>query len=100
MDEQKTLTDEEAIARLFPPGCDEEAICRAIDELPGPKKTVNLIRPEELEQRFGWRRLTANKLVKSGKLPYIRLPNGEIRFDEDEINALIETWRVPATSPD
>jgi predicted site-specific integrase-resolvase len=30
------------------------------------------------------------KLARAGKLPHIVLPDGEVRFDEDEITALLK----------
>ena len=40
------------------------------------------------------------KLAKKGELPFIRLPGGEIRFDEAEIARYIDNRRVPVADHD
>ena len=55
---------------------------------------MTLLFPEQIDELFQWPLGRASRLARRGKLSHIRLPNGEIRFDEDEVSSLIE--RVPA----
>lgn len=47
------------------------------------------IYPEELDRRMGWKPGRAERLAKQRRLPYVLLPDGEIRFDWSEIEPLI-----------
>lgn len=38
-----------------------------------------------------------NSLVRSGKLPHVMLPGGEIRFVESDLLSWIESHKRPAT---
>jgi predicted site-specific integrase-resolvase len=37
-------------------------------------------------------------LVRKGQLPHVALPNGEIRFDPDDIRQWVESHKQPATA--
>jgi hypothetical protein len=45
--------------------------------------------PREVDRLFRYPRGRSLRLAKAGHLPYIRLPDGEIRFDEAEIERLL-----------
>ena len=45
--------------------------------------------PEQIDNLLNWPLGTAARLARRGKLPHYRLPDGSIRFDRDEIAALI-----------
>ena len=47
-----------------------------------------LLIPREVDRLFRWPPGRAKKLAKLGKIPSIVLPDGEIRFDEAEIESL------------
>ena len=55
----------------------------------------DLLFPEDIDRKLKWPAGHAMKLAKAGKLPHIRLPDDSIRFDWEEIAALIR--RVPVT---
>jgi len=47
----------------------------------------------DIDGLFRWPAGTAERLAKRGKLPHYVLPNGDIRFDRAEVEALVK--RVP-----
>lgn len=47
----------------------------------------------DIDGLFRWPAGTSERLAKRGKLPHYVLPNGEIRFDRAEVEALVR--RVP-----
>lgn len=48
-----------------------------------------LLTPRELDRMLRYPRGRSLKLAKAGKLPHIVLPDGEVRFDEDEIEKVL-----------
>jgi predicted site-specific integrase-resolvase len=50
----------------------------------------SLLTPRELDRLLRYPRGRSMKLARAGKLPHIVLPDGEVRFDEDEITALLK----------
>jgi hypothetical protein len=52
--------------------------------------------PEDLDKRMGWRAGRAERLARQRRLPYVLLPDGEIRFDWSAIEPLI--IRIPAAA--
>ena len=55
-----------------------------------------ILTPEEVDRLFRYPRGRAAKLAKSGKLPAIFLPDGEIRFDRQAIaDALASMTKRP-----
>ena len=50
-----------------------------------------LLIPREVDRLFRYPRGRSAKLARAGKLPYIRLPDGEIRFDEAAIITLLKS---------
>jgi hypothetical protein len=51
---------------------------------------------EEIDTRMGWRPGKAERLARQRRLPHILLPDGSIRFDWAELEALIV--RIPPAS--
>jgi predicted site-specific integrase-resolvase len=58
--------------------------------------TVTLLIAREVERLFRWPRGRALRLARSGSLPHVVLPDGEIRFPEDSIER-IARGEKPAT---
>jgi hypothetical protein len=52
--------------------------------------------PEEIDQRLNWPPGRAERLARRKRLPHLVLPDGSIRFDWSEIEALVV--RVPAAA--
>lgn len=52
--------------------------------------------PAMIDRLLGWKPGKAERLARQRRLPHIILPDGSIRFDRAEIEALIV--RVPAVS--
>jgi hypothetical protein len=50
--------------------------------------------PEDVDVRLNWPLGRAERLARRGRLPYVVLPDGSIRFEWAEIEALLV--RVPA----
>lgn len=51
----------------------------------------SLLTPREVDRLFRYPRGRSLRLANGGRLPYIRLPDGEIRFDEAEIERLLNS---------
>jgi hypothetical protein len=51
---------------------------------------LTLLKPSEVDLLFRYPAGRSLKLAKAGQIPHIVLPDGEIRFDEAEIQRLIE----------
>lgn len=45
--------------------------------------------PEQIDRLLNWPLGTAARLARQRKLPHYRLPDGSIRFNRDEIEALV-----------
>jgi hypothetical protein len=55
-----------------------------------------LLTPRDVDRLFRYPSGRAARLARAGRIPFIRLPDGEIRFDQAEIERLISS----AISPD
>ena len=51
---------------------------------------IVLLKPAEVNLLFRYPIGRATKLAKAGLIPHLILPDGEIRFDEAEIEALLK----------
>ena len=49
-----------------------------------------LLVPRELDRLLRYPRGRSLRLAKAGKLPHIVLPDGEVRFDEEQIERLLQ----------
>jgi predicted site-specific integrase-resolvase len=52
---------------------------------------AQLLIPVEVDRLLRYRAGTAERLARRGKLPHIALPDGSIRFQETEIEALLKS---------
>lgn len=50
---------------------------------------TQLLTPTEVDLLFRYKLGRSQKLAKAGLLPHVLLPDGEIRFEENEIAGLI-----------
>ena len=50
---------------------------------------MKLLSGYDVDALLGWPMGRTQRLAKLGKLPFVRLPNGDLRFDLDEIQKLI-----------
>jgi predicted site-specific integrase-resolvase len=50
----------------------------------------NILLPREVDELLRYPRGRSLKLAKAGKIPFITLPDGEIRFDESEVARLLD----------
>lgn len=50
---------------------------------------IQLLKPTEVDLLFRYPTGRALKLAKAGRIPHIVLPDGEIRFHEAEIRAVV-----------
>lgn len=68
------------------------AVKIALDKLAskGGKVAKQLLKPNEVDSILRYPAGRSTKLVKAGLLPFIRLPDGQIRFDERDIEQLLE----------
>ncbi|MEM6778219.1 MAG: hypothetical protein AAF670_11235 [Planctomycetota bacterium] len=48
-----------------------------------------LLYPEDVDQRLNWPLGRAKRLARQRRLPYLLLPDGEIRFKWEQIEPLI-----------
>lgn len=53
--------------------------------------TKRLLKPKEVDLLLRYPAGRSMKLAKAGLLPFIRLPDGEIRFDEKDVEQLLDT---------
>jgi len=51
---------------------------------------VNLLKPREVDLLFRYPAGRTLRLAKAGKISFVRLPDGELRFDEQVIKAILE----------
>jgi hypothetical protein len=51
---------------------------------------VTLLKPSEVDLLFRYPAGRSLKLAKAGRIPHIVLPDGEVRFDEAEIEASLK----------
>ena len=57
-----------------------------------------LLMPREVDRLLRYPRGRSARLAKAGKLPCITLPDGELRFDQAEIERFLSSARTPATA--
>ena len=58
---------------------------------------ANLLTTHDLDRKLGFPKGRSARLLKRGLLPRVVLPDGTVRFDEDEIDRCIrEEWCEPA----
>ena len=57
---------------------------------------MTLLMPREVDRMLRYPRGRALRLAKSGQLPAIRLPDGEIRFDSAQIDRILQQGITPA----
>lgn len=55
-----------------------------------------LLIAREVDRLLRYPRGRTAKLARTGKIPHIKLPDGEIRFDPNEIEKLLTTTAQPA----
>ena len=60
---------------------------------------TELIDPEELDRRLSWTIGKAERLARQRRLPYILLPDGSIRFDWLQVEALLVRVRATPEVP-
>jgi hypothetical protein len=54
-----------------------------------------LLTPHDVDRLFRYPSGRAARLAKAGRIPFIRLPDGEIRFDQIEIDKLLASATRP-----
>jgi hypothetical protein len=54
-----------------------------------------LLMPREVDRHLRYPRGRSLRLAKSGKLPHVVLPDGEVRFLQHEIDELLKLLRAP-----
>ena len=52
--------------------------------------------PREVDRLLRYPRGRSLRLARTGKLPHVVLPDGEVRFVQDEIEALLTASREPS----
>jgi hypothetical protein len=65
---------------------------------------MTLLTPRDIDRLFRYPAGRAARLAKAGRIPFIRLPGGEIRFDQTEIEKLLTAAAgvkvvIPAARP-
>jgi len=53
-----------------------------------------LLKPQELDARLRYPAGRSTRLARQGKIPCVRLPDGEIRFDPDVIDEWLRGQRT------
>ena len=59
---------------------------------------MELLTPTDLDRLLSYPRGRAKRLARKGAIPHVRLPDGEIRFDRQEIAEWLNARAVPATA--
>jgi predicted site-specific integrase-resolvase len=54
---------------------------------------IELLKPDEVSLLLNWQERRLLRLAKTGRIPHIVLPDGQIRFEQVEIDRLIEQGR-------
>jgi len=52
---------------------------------------IALLKPQEVDLLFRYPAGRSSRLAKAGHIPYIILPDGEIRFNEAEIQQILKS---------
>jgi hypothetical protein len=60
--------------------------------------TMELLYPEDVDQRLNWPLGRAERLARQRRLPYVMLPDGSIRFRWEEIEHLVLSVPAAATT--
>jgi len=55
---------------------------------------IALLMPQDVDRILRYPSGRSERLAKAGKIPCIRLPDGAIRFDEEQIKTLLDARRV------
>jgi hypothetical protein len=58
-----------------------------------------LLTPREVDRLLRYPRGRSLRLAKAGRLPCIRLPDGQIRFEETELKAALRAEHKPLFRP-
>ena len=58
--------------------------------------TTQLLNPADAAAVLMLTPAQVRTLVRKGQLPHVALPNGEVRFDPDDIRRWVETRKRPA----
>ena len=56
----------------------------------------NLLTPREVDRLLRYPRGRSLRLAKAGRVSCIRLPDGEVRFDQSEIEKMLASTTAPA----
>jgi len=56
---------------------------------------IALLKPGEVDLLFRYPNGRSVRLAKKGLLPHVRLPDGEVRFRESEIQAILQSSNPP-----
>lgn len=88
----------------FCPMTDDDAWCgewseAAEDPGEGSVRTGKLLHSQSIDYMLRYPRGRSLKLAKAGHIPFIQLPDGEIRFEERTINQLLKDWTIAAKTP-
>ena len=59
----------------------------------------DLLKPRQLDCIFQWPFGKARRLALEGKLPYVTLPDGALRFDRADIEQIVENRKQPGPIP-
>ena len=59
---------------------------------------MSLLYPEDVDQRWNWPLGRAERLARQGRLPYVLLPDGSIRFRWEQIEQLVLSVRMVNTT--
>jgi predicted site-specific integrase-resolvase len=57
-----------------------------------------LLMPQDVDRILRYPSGRSERLAKEGKISFIRLPDGSIRFDEEQIKTLLAAHRIPEVS--
>lgn len=58
---------------------------------------MELLKPQEVDLLFRYPFGRALRLAKAKQIPHIKLPDGAVRFDRDEIEKLLKEGEVTQT---
>lgn len=56
----------------------------------------NQLSVEELAERLGVSKITVYRWVKDRRIPHVRLPGGDIRFDQQKVENWLENRTIKA----
>lgn len=61
---------------------------------------LRLITPTTLQSRLSLSRSEIQELIQRNEIPFLRLPNGGIRFDASSVDAWVQSLASAATATD